>query len=209
MATCDLLLLCGGTIHDWRSVGDVMHKRLVADGRFSVTRVDDDLTVLSAPDLSRYAAIVFYYTRGEISDAQMNGLSRYVRNGGAFVGVHGATASFRESPEFHALLGGLFIGHPAPREYCVGICDPEHPITEGLDREFRVFDEQYTFDYDPRVRILATAQWNGEQHPVAWVKPWGHGRVYYLALGHDGEIAQQEMFGTLLIRGTAWAAGVL
>jgi type 1 glutamine amidotransferase len=42
--------------------------------------------------------------------------------------------------------------------------------------------------------------------PVAWVKPWGKGRVFYLALGHDPAACEHEMFRLMLQRGTAWAA---
>jgi hypothetical protein len=42
--------------------------------------------------------------------------------------------------------------------------------------------------------------------PVAWTKAWGQGRVYYLALGHNPESCQAEIFRTLLCRGAHWAA---
>jgi uncharacterized protein len=43
--------------------------------------------------------------------------------------------------------------------------------------------------------------------PVAWTKPWGQGRVFYLALGHDAPACRQEIFGELLRRGVVWARG--
>lgn len=199
------LLVCGGPIHDWCAVGDIMYTALGDSSEFDVTRCDDDLTIFTDPNLEAYDVIVFYWTRGDITDEQMNGLSRFVKSGKGFVGVHGATASFRESPEFHEFLGGLFIKHPKPRQYMVSICDTAHPITAGFDAEFMVFDEQYTYDYDPRVNVLATALWQGRAHPVIWTKPCGDGRIAYFALGHDGEIAQQTPFSELLVRCTRWA----
>ena len=207
MKPASVLLLCGGPIHDWQAVGDVMESRLSYDG-CDVTRIDDDLDVLAELTPGHYDSVALYWTRGEISDAQMTGLSRYVREGGGFVGVHGATASFRESPEFHALLGGLFIGHPPPRRYVVSLRNTNHPVTRGLPEEFEITDEQYTYDYDPRVNVLATALWKGIEHPVVWTKPWGPGRVAYHALGHDAGIAQQQMFGELLVRCVRWASTV-
>jgi len=41
-----------------------------------------------------------------------------------------------------------------------------------------------------------------------WTKPWGKGRVFYLALGHDPKACEQDMFKKLLIRGSQWAAGL-
>jgi uncharacterized protein len=200
------LLMCGGTIHDWRGVGDVMETALSESEEYVVERVNDDLNGFLRLDSGDYDVVVLYHTRGDITDEQMNALSRFVREGGGFVGVHGAAASFRDSPEFHALLGGIFIKHPPPRRYTVSIRDPEHPITKGLDEEFDIVDEMYTYDYDPRVEILATALWKGQEHPVVWTKSWGTGRVCFFALGHDAEIAKQAPFSDLLTRCARWAA---
>jgi len=43
--------------------------------------------------------------------------------------------------------------------------------------------------------------------PAIWTKPWGKGKVFYLALGHDVKACQQDMFKKLLLRGSLWAAG--
>jgi uncharacterized protein len=207
-----VLLLCGGPIHDWRGVGAEVYAALESAAEpagdridLTVERIDDDLSVLAGPTLADYDVIVLYYTRGVLADAEKNGLLNYVAGGGGFVGLHGATASFRDSPDFHAFIGGLFNGHPAPREYQVSVTDEAHPITEGIE-EFVVFDEQYLTDFDPRVLVLANGLYKGKTMPVAWTKPWGNGRVFYLALGHDVEAARHEMFKLMLNRGVRWAA---
>ena len=198
-------LFTGGIIHDWQAVGDVLEEILKGETDFAVTRIDDDLSFFCDGRLEDYDVMVFYYTRGEFSDEQKNGLFNWVMQGKGFVGVHGATVSFKDSPNFSAFMGGRFIRHPAPREYTVSIADETHPITEGLD-EFTVFDEQYLMDYDPRVHVLATAIYEGVPVPAAWTKSWGDGNVYYLALGHDPEAARNETFATLLVRGIRWAS---
>ena len=40
--------------------------------------------------------------------------------------------------------------------------------------------------WDPAIEILATAEWSGKTHPMAWVKPYGKGRVFYTTLGPHG-----------------------
>ena len=109
--------------------------------------IEDDLDALVAPKLDPYDLIVFYYTVGEISDAQKNGLLNHISSGKGYVGVHSAADSFRGCPEYRAMVGGHFTTHPHYREYQVSIVDSEHPITEGLV-EFSVTDEQYILDYD-------------------------------------------------------------
>jgi len=185
VATIKTLVYAGGTIHDWKGCGDKIQEALAADGRFDITRVDDDLDCLL--ELDPYDVIVFYHTVTEIADAQLLGLLKFVESGKGYVGIHSAADSFRDSP------------------YQVSVTEVEHPITEGLD-EFRVTDEQYITSYDPRNTILATALWKGTAMPVLWVKPWGKGRIFYNALGHNPESCSADIFKTLLVRGTVWAA---
>lgn len=200
------LLLTGGTIHDWQGCGDEIERILRTADKFDVTRVNDDLSVLEAPNLDAYDVLVLYWTRGDLTDAQRDGLLNWIASGKGFAGVHSATASFRECPEFHEMLGGIFRTHPKPYEYTVEIVDYQHPIMRDMD-DFTVFDEQYIMDLEPGLHILAEAKYEGEGVPVVWTKSWGDGRVYYLALGHDVEACRNEHFALLLIRGTAWAAG--
>ncbi len=206
MANIKTLLFAGGTIHDWKGCGAEIENALRDAGHFDLTRVDDDLSVFESPDLDPFELIVFYYTRGEISDAQKNGLLNWIASGKGFAGIHAATISFPDSPEFISMVGGRFTTHPPVRRYEVSVVDPEHAITKGMERFF-VEDEQYVIDYDPRVNILASALWKGDKMPVVWTKPWGNGRVFYLALGHNADACHDESFKLLLERGALWAAG--
>ena len=185
------LLFAGGSIHDWKGCGEAVEECLKRCAELELAKVEDDLSVLEAPKLDPYELLVFYYTVGEISEAQKNGLLDWVASGKGYVGIHSAADSFRECPEYRAMVGGWFVTHPHFRQYQVSVLDAEHPITEGLD-EFMVEDEQYITDYDPRVHVLATALYKGIARPVAWTKPWGKGKVFYLALGHDPEACQHR-----------------
>ena len=204
MGKIDTLVFAGGAVHDWKGCSEAIINALSQRDEFEITKVEEDLDALVAPHLDPYDLIVFYYTIGEITDAQKNGLLNYIASGKGYVGVHSAADSFRECPEYRAMVGGYFVTHPRYRDYQVSIVDAEHPITEDLD-ETMVTDEQYILDYDPRNHVLASALWQGDAMPVAWTKSWGDGRVFYLALGHDANACQHEIFGTLLQRGALWA----
>jgi hypothetical protein len=204
MAKIKTLLFAGGAIHDWRGCSHAIYDALSQCEDFELTRAEDDLNALVAPNLNPYDLIVFYYTVGTITDGQKNGLLNHIASGKGFVGVHSAADSFRDCPEYRAMVGGHFVTHPRYREYQVNVVDPEHPITKGLD-EFMVTDEQYILDYDLRVNTLASALWKGKAMPVAWAKSWGKGRVFYLALGHDAKACRHEKFAFLLQRGALWA----
>jgi len=199
------LLLSGGEIHDWKGNGAAIKDALEAAGGFDLTYAENDLSALEGNRLDPYDLIVFFYTVGSITDAQKNGLLNFVASGKGYAGVHSAADSFRDCPEYRAMVGGHFVTHPHYREYQVSVADEEHPIMQGLGAEFLVTDEQYILDYDPRVHVLASALHKGRAMPAAWTKPWGKGRVFYLALGHDPKACGQEIFRTLLQRGAKWA----
>jgi len=203
MAKIKTLLFAGGEIHDWKGCGAAMEETLREAGDFEITRVNEDLSVFEG-DLSAYDLISFYYTVGTITDAQKNGILNFIASGKGFAGAHCAADSFRDCPEFRAMVGGHFFTHPNYRQYQVSVVDKEHPITEGVV-EFFVEDEMYVVDYDSRVHVLASSLWKGGAIPVAWIKPWGNGRVFYSALGHDVKAWTSKMARLLFQRGARWA----
>jgi hypothetical protein len=200
------LLLVGGPIHDAKGVGDVVEGLLKKSEKFDVTRVDNDLDALKADRLAPYDIVVLYYTLGTITEEQKRGLMNFVAAGKGYVTFHSGADSFRGDPDYRALVGGYFVGHPKYRTYQVSVTENTSPITRGID-EFMITDEQYLLDYDPRVEVLAAALHKGKAMPVLWTKPWGKGRVFYNALGHDKKACEQPMFQKLLLRGAIWAAG--
>jgi len=207
MAKGKVLVFGGGEIHDWKGTQPHIVEALSGQDQLEITTAQEDLSVLEADSLTPYDALVFYYTIGEITDAQRDGLSHWIASGKGFVAIHGAGDSFRDDPDYRNLIGGYFTSHPRYRTYQVSVSDPDHPVTRGLDEEFMVDDEQYVLDYDPRVHVLATALWKGDVMPVAWSKSHGDGRVVYIALGHDPMACQHTMFQALVRNGTLWAAG--
>ena len=200
------LLLLGGPVHDHKAIGDVVEAAMNNSGKFAVTRVNEDLEALRAERIKPYDLVMFYYTLGEITEEQKRGLMNHIADGKGYVTFHSGADSFRGDPDYRALVGGYFVTHPRYRTYQVSITENDSPITRGID-EFMITDEQYILDYDPRVNVLANALWKGKTMPVMWTKPWGKGRVFYLALGHDAKACRQQMFLRLLLRGALWSAG--
>ena len=206
MASCKTLVFGGGEIHDWKGIQPKVIDILSECDDMEVTVAQEDLSVLEDDNIEPYDVLVFHYTVGAITNVQRNGLSNWLASGKGYVGIHSAADSFHDDPDYRNLVGGYFITHPRYREYQVNVKDTEHPITQGLDDEFMVTDEQYILDYDSRVHVLASALWRGEAMPVAWTKSHGKGRVFYLALGHDVKACEHPAFQKLLRQGTQWAA---
>ena len=67
-----------------------------------------------------------------MDDARKAALLAWVRVGGAFVGVHSATDTFYEWPDYLALIGRYFDGHPCHQEVTVRVEDGQHPATRRL-----------------------------------------------------------------------------
>jgi len=206
-AKTKVLLFVGGPIHDHKAIGNVVEKTLNDYGQFEVTKVEDDLNCLVSPKLDPYDVIVFYYTIGEITPEQKKGLFDFVASGKGYVGFHSAADSFRGDEEYRKFVGGHFLTHPAYREFPVTIVDKDNPLARGVI-DFKITDEQYILQKDdPDIRVLATAPHEGNDLPIVWTKSFEKGRVFYMGFGHDARACEQDIFKTLLIRATLWAAG--
>jgi type 1 glutamine amidotransferase len=201
------LLLVGGSIHDWKGVGDIVEATLKDSGKFDVTRVSEDLNALLPERIEPYQLVVFYWTLGELTAEQKKGILEHTAQGNGFVTFHSGADSFRGDADWHSFVGGHFVTHPAYRQYQVSVTTVDHPITKGID-EYMTTDEQYILDYDKdHLTILANGLYKGDLMPALWVKSHGQGRVFYNSGGHDSKAVDQSMFKKLLVRGSLWAAG--
>lgn len=176
--------------------------------RFAVT-LSDDMSVLNPENLSNYDVVVNYTTFCEPSADQVGALLSAVESGKGFVGVHGATATFWNSPAYLTMIGGKFICHDALRTFTVNFASAQavepHAITAGM-ADFSIEDELYIVEGDQtQWHILARA----EGHPILYTKAWGSGRVCVNSLGHDARALSVPGFQQLTINGIEWAAGLL
>lgn len=173
----------------------------------------EDLSYFDAGRLDGFDA-VFFFTSGELalSDTRKRNLLAFVRGGKGFGGVHSATDTLYQWPEYGELIGAYFDGHPWVHEATVEIEDPEHPASRGLGNSFRLVEEFYQFRAfsRDRVRVLMTldpgsidlglpgVNRTDEDFALAWVRPYGEGRVFYTALGHFDETWLDRRFQTML-----------
>jgi type 1 glutamine amidotransferase len=170
----------------------------------------DDLEALKG-----YALIVPCWTMGSLSETQGRNLQEAVKSGVALGGIHGGMGdAFRGNLDYEWMVGGHFVGHPHVGDYTVRIQDFASPITAGLPGTFAYSSEQYYLMIDPAIQVLADTEYLDQGRsvtmPVAWIKRWGKGRVFYSALGHGPEeFTQFPNALTLAVRGLLWAAGAL
>jgi type 1 glutamine amidotransferase len=114
------------------------------------------------------------------------------------------------------VLGGSFLEHPMgegfPHPYQVNIIDHSHEVTQGVE-DFEVRSEQYYMQVDPNIHVLAETTFDGNpfpwlkghRSPVAWVRQWGQGRVFYHSIGHDTSNLADPNIRRLTKQGLNWA----
>ncbi|MFK0153330.1 ThuA domain-containing protein [Streptomyces sp. NPDC090499] len=196
---------------------DSIPDALAALREFSGADVDatEDPAALEQP-LDGYAAVVFLSTSGEIlTPAGRARLAAHVEAGGGFAGVHAAACTEYDWPYYGELLGARFDRHPEYQPGRALVEDRDHPATRHLPAVWDFTDEWYDFRDNPRgrVRVLLRADetsydggGTGDDHPLAWCREQGAGRVFYTALGHAPEAYRDSGFLAHLYGGVAWAA---
>lgn len=187
-------------------------------GRFTLDFARDDEALrqkTSRPALEQYDGIIFNNTSGNIPVADLDVLLAWIREGHGFMGIHAASDSFKDRPEFVDMLGAAFDHHDAQANVKIINVDPTHPATRHLPETYFVKDEIYLFrDYHrDRVHLLLTLEQEPNQltpghYPIAWNKKYGKGRVFYTALGHRQDLWQSIPYQKHLLGGILWMIGL-
>jgi quinoprotein glucose dehydrogenase len=172
-----------------------------------------------------YFDAVLFYTNGEtrMTDAQKRDLLEFIgRDGKGFIGVHTAAITAASWPEYREMLGGFFDNHPwnvASARIVVERADS--PIMRGFATGMELVDEHYQLLPQPydrsRIDVLARLDpasvdlADADVHrtdadfPVAWIKPYGNGRVFYSYLGHTDAAWDDPRVQTMYLEAIRWA----
>lgn len=159
--------------------------------------------------------VVVFYTTGAIS-LDVDGLQRFLENGGGMVGIHCATDTLAKDDTFVALIGGTFDGHPWNANDTVTLrsIDGGHPLAVPIRQERELQEEIYQFkQFDPTtVRTVVkldpdkTEKKPTRPVPVAWLKQVGEGRMVYTSLGHRQDVWEAPWYADHLVAALQIAA---
>lgn len=189
-------------------------------GKFRVDCTQDAASDFTTENLQNYD-IVMFYTTGALPIAQPDldyFLNTWLKTkGNGVLGFHSATDTFKEYEPFWDMIGGSFNGHPwgSGTTVTISIHEPEHPLMKPFGEEFVIRDEIYQYRHwqPEKVRVLMSLNMekcepSKPYHvPVAWVKSYGQGRMYYTNLGHNNETWTNEAFLKSIAAGVDWVRG--
>jgi len=182
---------------------------------------------VNARNLDYFDAIFFYgLGEEELTDRQKSDLLAFVHDDGkGFVGAHSAIDAFYGWPEFGQMMGAYFDNHPwGVLDAPIIVEEPTFPGMKQFRRGFVVRDEIYVPSNAPysreNVDVLARMdagkvdlqvkdlhRTDGD-FPVAWVKKYGKGNVFYSTLGHPDEAWDKPEIQQMYLEAIKWALGL-
>lgn len=173
-----------------------------------------------------YFDAVLFYTNGDttMTPQQKQDLLDYIaKDGKGFIGIHTATATAVNWPEYGEMLGGVFDNHPWMISNAKIIVErPDFPAMRRLRTGMSLRDEHYQMRMNAaysrdRIDVLAridTAsvdlhapmvhRTDGD-FPIAWIKDYGRGRVFYTGLGHTDAAWDDPRIRTMTLEAIKWA----
>ncbi len=184
--------------------------------------VSNDPNAINDVVLAQVDVVVFAVTSGPgMNSLAHRDLEAWVRAGGGIVGLHSAGFTEYDWTFYTDNIGVKFLGHgPGLNLATVKILPGAHPITDGMT-DFPLTDEWYIFQSRPEEvpgmqMLLALdettlptdypAQWRVGYHPIGWAHENYGGRVFYTALGHNGDDFKDPIVLELVGRAIEWAA---
>ena len=190
-------------------------QKLGAENNFSVDTTSDS-DQFQDMILSKYAAVIFLNTTGELLNIyQQVAFERYIQAGGGFLGVHAAADAEYDWRWYGRLVGGYFNGHPAQQTADVNRADSTDASTRFLPVHWSRGDEWYNIKMlSGDLHVLLTVDeksyqggTNGQFHPVSWYHNYEGGRAWYTAMGHTDESYADSFYLNHLLQGILYAIG--
>jgi type 1 glutamine amidotransferase len=225
------LALNGAFYHGSTALGN-LSLQLMSERTGAFTPVfSNDLQNLAYPAIKQFDGIFLNQIQGNVfdDDLAIEGLTRYVREGGGVVGLHAATWASPNVPAYGALMGATSGAHKYNGEPgAVRVDDPASPITAAFGgKGFEFLDEFYHYipggpfsrdalhvllSLDPARRDLPANQYAtrpDNDYGLVWIRRYGQGRVFTSGLGHRAEFYDSPAMQQMLLAGVQFVLGDL
>ena len=196
----------------------------------------NDLNNLKYPKILDYDAVFMNSGDGEVfSDPEvLNGLIRFVHEGGGLAGLHGASYASLDVPEFGDLIGAQSGPHHVEKA-TLKVDDPNSPLTKQFagspltaelgGKGFVYTDEFYHFlpngPYSrDKLHVLISidaektdlSNWHvrpDKDYGLVWIKSYGKGRVFNCAIGHTPTLFETPALAQMMLGAIQFVLGDL
>lgn len=167
-------------------------------------------------NLKNYKLVVFLSTTMDVlNDDQQRAFEKYIKNGGAYFGIHAAADTEYDWPWYGKLVGGYFESHPNDPNVLdakIDVLRKDHPSTSHLNDTWSRSDEWYNYkNLNPNLTVLLNLDensysggTNGANHPIAWFHEYDGGRAYYTGGGHTDASFDEPAFRKHLLGAIEW-----
>jgi type 1 glutamine amidotransferase len=214
-----------GMSHNTIPHTNVMIQRMGEKTDAWTTVFSNDLNNLRYPKVKEYDAVFLNSIVGEfLPDPSMRAdLVRYVNEGGGMGGIHGTPWASRNWDEFAEMIGAQSAPHRIENGI-IRLYDKDNPIVRPFNHEDLPHREEYyrfehegngrlrwdkvrvllIVDLDEKVPASTDKPWQGYRrpdkvYPLAWIREYGKGRVFYNSMGHMPEtFMRPEIVGHFL-----------
>ena len=174
--------------------------------------VSSDVQLFRPGTIDQFDAICFCNSLGVLTDDPIlrKSLLDFVAGGKGIIGIHDGLATFvqwpayDQFPEFGQMLGGTENGgHPFDGELTIRVDDPSSPLNAGfVGQSFTITDQAFQLQEPtlrdrlhvllsidavqttPPARPFFGNRATDKDFPMAWIKAYGNGRVFFSAFGH-------------------------
>ena len=215
-----------GMSHNTIPHTNVMIQRMGEKTGAWATVFSNDLSNLRYPKVKEYDAVFLNSIVGEFlpDPALRADLVRYVNEGGGIGGIHGTPWASRNWDEFAEMIGSQSAPHRIENGI-LKVYDKDNPIVRPFNYEDLAHREEYyrfedqgngrlrwdkvrvllIVDLDEKVPNATDKPWPGYRrpdkvYPVAWIREYGKGRVFYNSMGHMTEtFMRPEIVGHFLV----------
>jgi hypothetical protein len=168
----------------------------------------NDAALLAPDKITQFDAVYLNNTHGDIFDTpeKREAFRNFIMQGGGLVANHAVTVTSTAWTEFGEILGARGASHHGTDEkVTIKLDDPASPLNAVFGgQEFEYTDEIFRFDPpNPRAKVhvllsldvpktdmkqgYCYGQCDHEDgdYPIAWIRRYGQGRVFYTCLGHN------------------------
>ena len=190
---------------------------------------NNDLDNLKYPKIKDYDAIFLNSVVGPVfSDPDViEGLMRFVREGGGVAGIHGSTYASTDVPEYGEMMGAQ-TGPHRTEVATLKMDDPDSPLMKQFEGHDVVHvDEFYHFlpsgPYSrEKLHVLMSinmaksdmttpgqAVRPDQDYGMAWIRSYGSGRVFNTPLGHTPLLFATPQMAQMVFAGIQFVLGDL